>query len=662
MEKKQCMKKCSCCCLIIGLFFLAMAVVMCFINNNEYDWKKGIVESQFLYEKADFAECHSASLAETPEGLIATYFGGTKERFPDVSIYVSRKPKGSDVWQAPEKVAECILAEDPGYWPEAGSVERYPCWNPVLYQIPGGDLLLFYKVGAHPSSWKGRLIRSSDNGHTWSKPDTLPDGIIGPVKNKPEMINGELVCPSSQEGNGWRLFLDITPDYGKTWRQVGPINERAPWLAIQPSILKHKNGDLQMVFRTRNRRVGTTWSSDGGATWSKLDSLELPQNNSGTDAVTLQDGRHLLVYNHVLPDGELAKGARTPLNVALSKDGINWYASLVLEDSPISQYSYPAVIQTADGYVHFLYTWRRERMKYVKVDPKKMQMVKIKNLCWPGHDTPLAVEGAGETRFPIAVCDWMILKRQKESAIPLARIIGCNGIEVDMNSLSNHPTFQSRFKDNPEALQSYKRLAAQSGVKIASVAMSGFYAQSFATRESYIQPVADCIEVMKGLGAKVAFLPLGVNSDLAAHPELYPAVVSRLREVAKMAEEAGVVIGIETNLDAKNEVALLKEIASPAIKIYYNFANAWKNNRDIHQELRILGAENICQIHCTNTDGQWLQNDPQVDMPAIKKTLEEIGYHGYLVMERSRDASQVRNVRGNYTANCTYLKSIFQPE
>ncbi len=660
MEKKT-SHCCTRACLVIFLLIVALAVLLFFINR-EPNWKKGIVESQFLYEKADFAECHSATLAETPEGLIASYFGGTKERFPDVSIYVSRKPKGSDVWMAPEKVAECIIGEDPGHWPNAADVQRYPCWNPVLYQIPGGELLLFYKVGPSPSQWKGRLIRSSDNGHTWSKPDTLPDGIIGPVKNKPVMIDGELFCPSSHEGSGWRLYVDITPDYGKTWHQVGPLNEKKPWLAIQPSILEYKNGDLQMVFRTRNRRVGSTWSHDRGRSWSKIDSLSLPQNNSGTDAVTLKDGRQLLVYNHVLPDGELVKGARTPLNVALSKDGINWYASLVLEDSPISQYSYPAVIQGSDGYVHILYTWRRERMKYVKVDPAKLQMRKIKNLCWPGHDTPLAVEGAGETPFPIAVCDWMILKRQKESAIPLARIIGCNGIELDMNTLSNNFTFKSRFKDNPEALQSYKRLAAQSGVKIASVAMSGFYAQSFALRESYIQPVADCIDVMKGLGVKVAFLPLGVNSDLSTHPELYPATVSRLKEIAAMAEAAGVVIGIETTLDAEASLALLKDVNSPAIKIYYNFANAWKNQRDIHQELRTLGAENICQIHCTNTDGYWLQNDPQVDMPAIKRTLEEIGYKGYLVMERSRDISIVRDVKANYTANCTYLKKIFQPE
>jgi alpha-L-rhamnosidase len=112
----------------------------------------------------------------------------------------------------------------------------------------------------------------------------------------------------------------------------------------------------------------------------------LPNNNSGTDAVTLKDGRQLLVYNHVKPADSLpnGKGARTPLNVAISKDGKNWFAALILEDSPISQYSYPSVIQTNDGMVHIVYTWRRERIKHVMIDPAKLKLEPIVNGQWPG--------------------------------------------------------------------------------------------------------------------------------------------------------------------------------------------------------------------------------------------------------------------------------------
>ena len=117
-----------------------------------------------------------------------------------------------------------------------------------------------------------------------------------------------------------------------------------------------------------------------------MQATNLPNNNSGTDAVTLKDGRQLLVYNHVKPAPELpnGKGARTPLNVAISKDGKTWNAALVLEQSPVSQYSYPAVIQTADGMVHIVYTWRRERIKYVKVDPSLLEQLPIINEQWPG--------------------------------------------------------------------------------------------------------------------------------------------------------------------------------------------------------------------------------------------------------------------------------------
>lgn len=628
-----------------------IAVMSAFsIQAKEYDWKKGIVTDEFVYTKAPFAECHSVSLAETSEGIIVTFFGGSKERHPDVCIWVCRLE--NETWTAPQKVADGIVNDS----------LRYPCWNPVLYQVPGGELLLFYKVGPSPGGWKGYMKRSSDNGHTWSEAEALMENVLGPVKNKPVEIDGQLFCPSSTENHGWRLHLDITPDNGKHWTQINSLNDPKEWSAIQPSILTYKNGDLQMVCRTRNRTIGSIWSKDRGKTWSKMDSIGLPNNNSGIDAVTLKDGRQLMVYNHVLPPAGQAKGARTPLNVALSKDGKSWYASLILEDSPISQYSYPAVIQSADGYIHIAYTWRRQRIKYVKVDPAKLQMVKIKKGVWPGKENALAVKGAGETPFPISACDWMLLKRQKDGAITLAREIGCDGLEVDMNSLSKNVTFQSRFKNNPEELQKYKALAARTGVKISSVAMSGFYAQSFAQRESFIEPVADCIDVMKGLGVKVAFLPLGVMSDLTLHPELRPAVVERLRIVGKMAEDAGVILGIETSLDAAGDLALLKEIGCPAIKIYFNFSNALQNGRDLHKELKTLGSENICMIHCTNQDKVWLENDPMIDMPAVKKTLEEIGYKGWLVMERSRDASQSRNVRGNYGANCAYLKKIFQPE
>jgi len=153
--------------------------------------------------------------------------------------------------------------------------------------------------------------------------------------------------------------------------------------AIQPSILFHKDGSLQALCRSQNRAILETWSKDNGRTWSPLAATSLPNNNSGTDAVTLKDGRQLLVYNHVLPPPGKSKGERSPLNVAVSPDGKTWYAALVLENDTLGQYSYPSVIQSSDGMVHIVYTWRRKKIKYVELDPAKLRLVKIENGVWP---------------------------------------------------------------------------------------------------------------------------------------------------------------------------------------------------------------------------------------------------------------------------------------
>jgi alpha-L-rhamnosidase len=343
-----------------------------FISSHRY--KKGVVKDEFIFERALFPESHASTIAETPEGLIAAWFGGTKEGYNDVCIWTSRLVNSK--WTEPMKVAVGIINDS----------LRFACYNPVLYQVARGELLLFYKIGPNVAGWTGWMKRSKDNGETWDKAEPLPPGFLGPIKNKPVLINGKLICPSSTEKNGWKVHFEITADFGKTWTKTDDINDGTIVGAIQPSILTYPDGRLQILCRSKNRTINESWSNDGGKTWSAMTASSLPNNNSGTDAVTLKDGRQLLVYNHVKPDASLpnGKGARTPLNVALSKDGRNWNAAIILEDSPISQYSYPSVIQTKDGMVHIVYTWRRERIKHVVIDPSKLELKPIINEQWPG--------------------------------------------------------------------------------------------------------------------------------------------------------------------------------------------------------------------------------------------------------------------------------------
>lgn len=262
-------------------------------------------------------------------------------------------------------------------------------------------------------------------------------------------------------------------------------------------------------------------------------------------------------------------------------------------------------------------------------------------------------------RYRVGVCDWMILKRQKLGAFQLAKTIGADGVEVDMGGLGNRPTFDSKL-GNPVVRKQFLDQAQELRLGICSIAMSGFYAQSFAERPGVDRMVQDCLDTAKAMKVKVVFLPLGVTGDLIKHPELRPAIVARLKAAGKQAEAAGVVIGVETSLDAKAEAALLDEIGSPAVKSYFNFSNAWQNHRDVCAELKILGKDRVVQIHASNKDGVWLQNDPQVELPKIKATLDEMGWSGWLVIERSRDATRARDVKFNYGANAAYLKKVFQ--
>ena len=309
---------------------------------------------EFVFDEASFPQCHASTIAETRDGqLVIAWFGGTREKHEDVGIWVSSQLGGK--WSLPMEVANGIQS------PES----RFPCWNPVLFQARRGPLQLFFKVGPSPQTWWGEVLVSQDNGESWTDRKKLSGGNIGPVKNKPiELLDGTILSGSSTEHRGWRVHFERSIDGGKTWQPTVAINDGKKIGAIQPSILQHADGSLQALGRSRQKKIWESWSSDGGLTWSEIKLTSLPNPNSGTDAITLKDGRHLLVYNHTT-------SGRSPLNVAISEDGKQWASALDLEVDP-GEYSYPAVIQMTEGLVHVTYTWRRQKIRHVVIDPMKL--------------------------------------------------------------------------------------------------------------------------------------------------------------------------------------------------------------------------------------------------------------------------------------------------
>ncbi|HEX7801585.1 MAG TPA: sialidase family protein [Pseudoxanthomonas sp.] len=325
-----------------------------------------IVLEEFIATQPPTPQSHASSLVETRDGtLLAAWFGGEHEGATDVGIWLARR--GGEGWLPPLRVADGRQDNS-----MQGNGAPQPAWNPVLFLPAQGPLQLYYKVGPNPRQWWGMLTVSSDDGGHWSAPRRLPDGILGPIKNKPlQLPSGRILAPSSSEdeAGGWRAHIETSDDDGLHWQRGAALNDPAHIGAIQPSLLRHRDGCLQALGRSKQNRVFSVFSGDDGASWGAMTLLDIENPNSGTDAVMLRDGRALLVYNPTQAGKNWWEG-RGVLAVALSDDGLRWRRALTLEDSPKDEFSYPAVIQTRDGLVHVSYTWKRQRIKHVVLDPR----------------------------------------------------------------------------------------------------------------------------------------------------------------------------------------------------------------------------------------------------------------------------------------------------
>ncbi|MCG6189325.1 sialidase family protein [Maribellus maritimus] len=332
------------------IYLISIAVIFTFFSCKKTpapeDVKAEVLTAEFIYETAPFPQCHASTIVETEDGFLASWFGGTREKNPDVCIYTSALTDGR--WSTPVLVADGIIND----------TLRYPCWNPVLFKTDNGEIVLYYKVGPSPREWWGLYKVSADNGNTWSEAVEIPDNLLGPIKNKPENLSdGTILYPTSFETREkWNIYVETSDEDLENWKKVDIDNNG--FNAIQPTILFYPEGKIQMLCRSKEKKIVETWSSDNGKTWSPIEATSLVNNNSGIDAVTIKNGLHLLISNPI------EKG-RNKIDVKISADGKNWFDLIVLEDQPEGEFSYPAIIEGSDGTIHITYTYNRKTVKYV---------------------------------------------------------------------------------------------------------------------------------------------------------------------------------------------------------------------------------------------------------------------------------------------------------
>jgi predicted neuraminidase len=318
--------------------------------------KPKVIKAEFIFEEAPFKACHASTVVELEGGkIMCAWFGGTAEGAADVTIWSSVRDGKS--WSKPKVIA---TGKENG--------KSSPCWNPVLFRTKAGLLMLFYKVGPNPRAWWGEMKTSKNNGRTWSESVRLPEGFYGPIKNKPvQLENGDILYGSSTESQDektWNIHLEKSNSTGANFKKIEIDN--GTYGVIQPSILKYKGGSLQLLCRSRQNVIVSTWSRDNGETWEPLKALDLPNPNSGTDAVSLVNGKQLLVYNPLTAGQNWWEG-RSVLKLASSVNGSDWTDIYTLENHKNGEYSYPAIIQSSDGQIHITYTSERKKIKYINL-------------------------------------------------------------------------------------------------------------------------------------------------------------------------------------------------------------------------------------------------------------------------------------------------------
>lgn len=294
---------------------------------------------------------HPASITELDNGdLYISYYGGAGEYDAATAVYGSRKKAGEDVWSPPEVIADTPMRGE---------------GNPVVWQAPDGVVWLFY-VNRYGDTWSHARVKaklSRDGARTWSDSFmlTLEEGTM--VRGKPIVLNdGDYLLPMYYESGADRertdnvtasYFLRYDPETGE-WSETNRI--QSPQGNLQPQVVQIDDDRLVCYIRrggdfepTDDGYMLKSESNDGGRTWSDAVKTDFPNPNSAVDAVRLENGHIVLVYNHHMYE-------RTPLTVAVSTDSGKTFPYRRDIGGGDNTFAYPYMIQTSDGKIHVIYT------------------------------------------------------------------------------------------------------------------------------------------------------------------------------------------------------------------------------------------------------------------------------------------------------------------
>lgn len=336
---------------------------------------KKAVREEIFGDEREFDSPHAPTVLPLKnDDVIAAWFGGRFEKDPDTAIWTAKRING--VWQKPKKTVD---------------VMNIAAWNPVLFRLNDGKIVLFYKIGAEIQKWHTEFVCSVDEGDTWSSPGELVEGDIGgrgPVKNKPIYLSDgkTILAPASLEGESWNSFADISTDNGASWemselvpvRRINPNERRIRDRVynktfcygkgiIQPTVWEDAGKAVHMLCRSTSSRIFRSDSYDMGKTWSLAYDTGLPNNNSGIDLVKLPCGTLVLAYNPRENIPGMTKGARTPLILSYSEDnGESWQEFYLLENRD-GAFAYPSVVCEGNK-IYVVYSENREKIIFWEIE------------------------------------------------------------------------------------------------------------------------------------------------------------------------------------------------------------------------------------------------------------------------------------------------------